>query len=173
MSKAQLKKQLLTLNKEQLVEQILELYESYKPVKEFYSFYLNPNEIELFEKYKTIIVNEFYPKGKSAEPKTRFVVAKKAIADFIALKPSPRLIGDLMVTFSEMACKFTFDFGDMWEQYYTSTVTNFERALKFLQKNGLLSDFKLRCETCLKYAEPCGYGFPDEMQDVYSTYYTE
>ncbi len=173
MSKTQLKTHLQSLTKEQLVENVLELYESFKPVKEFYSFYLNPNENELFEKYKAIIVNEFYPKGKYVEPHTRFAVAKKAITDFIAFKPSPKLIGDLMVTLVEMASQFTFDYGDMWEQYYTSTVTNFERALKFLQKNGLLSDFKLRCQTCLKYAEPCGYGFPDEMQDVYSTYYTE
>lgn len=173
MSKTQLKKQLLILTKEQLVEQVLELYESYKPVKEFYSFYLNPNENELFEKYKAIIVNEFYPKGKFSEPKTRFSVAKKAIADFSAVKPSPKLIGDLMVTFVEMACKFTFEYGDMWDQYYTSTATNYERALKYLQKNDLLNDFKLRCEQCLKYAEPCGYGFPREMHDVYSTYYID
>lgn len=173
MSKTQLKKQLLTLTKEQLVEQILELYESYKSVKEFYSFYLNPNENELFEKYKAIIINEFYPKGKFSEPKTRFSVAKKAIADFSTVKPSPNLIGDLLVTFVEIACKFTFDYGDMWEQYYTSTVINYERALKYLQKNDLLNDFKLRCEKCLKYAEPCGYRFPVELDDVYSTYYID
>ena len=173
MSKTQLKKHLLSLTKEQLVEQVLDLYESYKPVKEFYSFYMNPNENELFEKHKAVIVNEFYPKGKFNEPRTRFVVAKKAITEFSTLKPSPKLVGDLMVTLVEMASKFTFDYGDMWEQYYTSTVTNFERALKFLQKNGLLNDFNLRCKQCLTYAQPCGYGFPDEMHDVYSTYYDE
>jgi hypothetical protein len=171
MSKSQLKKHLLSLTKEQLVEQLLEFYDSFKPVKEFYSFYLNPNENQLFEKYKAIIVKEFYPIGRSSEPKTRFSVAKKAIADFAAFKPSPYLIADLMVTFAETACKFTFDFGDMREQYYDSTVNNYERALKFLHKNGLLNDFKLRCIDCLKYAEPCGYGFPDEMHDVYARYY--
>jgi hypothetical protein len=173
MSKAQLKKQLLSLTKEQLVDQILELYESFKPVKEFYSFYLNPNEKELCEKYKDIIIKEFYPKGKYAQPKTRLAVAKKAIAEFSAFKPSPELIGDLMITFSETACKFTFDYGDLWEQYYTSAVTNFERALKFLHKNNLLPQFKLRCETCLKYTESCGYNFPGEMQDVFNEYYPE
>jgi len=38
----------------------------------------------MFGKYKAVIVNEFYPKGKYTDPKTRFSVAKKAIADFRA-----------------------------------------------------------------------------------------
>ncbi len=42
MSKPALKKELLKLTKEQLVEQILDLYDKNKAVKEFYDFYLNP-----------------------------------------------------------------------------------------------------------------------------------
>jgi hypothetical protein len=172
MSKPQLKKELQKLSKEQLIEQIAELYDSYKPVKEYYQTFLNPNNIqELFEKYKAVIINEFYPDTKSWDPKTRFSVAKKAIADFGALKPLPILLADLMVTLAENACKFTYDYGDMSEQYYNSAVSNFERALKFLQKEGLLEDFKTRCEECLEYAEPCGYCFPDEMNDVFDEYY--
>jgi hypothetical protein len=156
-----------------LKEEILFLYKNFKQVKEYYEYYLNPNENEQFEKYKAIIVQEFYPKGKYTEPKTRFSVAKKAIADFSSLNPSSKLIGDLMLTFSEMACKFTSDYGDMSEQYYNSTVNNFERALKFLKKNNLLEDFKLRCCDCINNAEGCGYGFPGEMYDLYLRYYPE
>ena len=173
MSKSNLKKELQKLAKEQLIEQITELYDTYKPVKEYYQTYLNPGNIqELFEKYKVIIVQEFYPNTKSWNPKLRFSVAKKAIADFAALKPPPKLLADLMVTLAENASKFTYDFGDMTEQYYNSTVSNFERALKYLQKEGLLDDFKLRCEDCLKYAKPCGYGFPYEMSEVFDEYYS-
>ena len=42
MSKASLKKELQKLTKEQLIEQVLVLYGNNKSVKEFYSFYLNP-----------------------------------------------------------------------------------------------------------------------------------
>jgi hypothetical protein len=52
MSKSKLKKELQKLNKEQLIEQITELYETYKPVKEYYNTFLNPDNIqELFQKY--------------------------------------------------------------------------------------------------------------------------
>ena len=93
------------------------MYDTMKPVKEYLEFFINPNEKEMFEKYRAIIVNEFYPRGKSTQPKIRFSVAKKAIADYRALKPSPELVGDLMLTLAETACKFSNDYGDLWEQY--------------------------------------------------------
>jgi len=173
MSKTALKKHLNSLTKEQIIEQILKIYDLFKPVKEYYDFYMNPNEKALFEKYRNIIINEFYPKGKSTEPKIRFSVVKKAIADFSSFKPSPKLIGDLMITFVELACKFTHDYGDMWEQFYDSTSNNFERALQFMQKNDMLVDFKLRCEQCLRYAKSCGYGFSDDMREIFYSFYGE
>ena len=172
MSKSQLKKELQTLTKEQLIEQILVLYDAYKPVKEYYQTYLNPNNMDdLFDKYKAVIVQEFYPKTKSRNPKLRFSVAKKAITDFAALKPHPLLLANLMIILVETACEFSFESGDLYEQFYNSTVSNFERALKYRKKEGVLEDFKWNCEECLRYAEPCGYGFPDEMEDVFEEYY--
>lgn len=171
MSKNELKKHLQTLTKDQVIEQVLELYGNCKPAKEYFEYFLNPDEEGQFEKYKAIIINEFYPKGKYTEPKTRFSVAKKAIADFRALKPSPGLLADLLVTFPEMACKFTNEYGDMSEQYYTSAVNNYEAALKYLQQNNLLDNFRLRCKDCVKYAESCGYGFADEISQLFYEYY--
>lgn len=53
MSKLTLKKELQKLTKEQLLEQVLDLYDKNKAVKEFYDFYLNQKrELELAEKYK-------------------------------------------------------------------------------------------------------------------------
>jgi len=173
MSKAALKKHLQSLTKEQMIETVLEMYDNIKPVREYLEFFLNPNEKEMFEKYRTVIVNEFYPRGKYTDPKTRFSVAKKAIADFRALKPSPELLADLMLTLPEMACQFTFDYGDMSEQYYNSAYNNFKAALEYLHKNNLLDSFKLRCVDCLKWASVCGYGFEDDLQDIYSQYYND
>jgi len=173
MSKTALKQHLQSLSNEQMVETVLEMYDNIKPVKEYFEYFLNPNEKEMFKKFRTVIVNEFYPKGKYTEPKTRFSVAKKAIADFRALKPSPELLGDLMVTLAEMACQFTYDYGDMWEQYYDSAYTNFKNALIYLQKNNLLDNFKLRCEDCVKYASPCGYGFADDISNIFYQYYND
>lgn len=171
MSKTELKKHLQSLTKEQVIEQVLELYGNCKPAKEYFEYLLNPDEKEQFVKCKAIIINEFYPKGNWYNPSLRFSVAKKAIADFRSLKPSPELLADLMVTLPETACKFTSEYGDMSEQFYTTAVNNYEAALKFLQQNNLLENFKLRCEDCVKYAEPCGYGFADEIKELFYEYY--
>ena len=80
MSKTKLKKHLLSLTKEQVIEQVLRLYDTCKPAKEYFEYYLPPDEKGQFEKYKAVIINEFYPKGKYVEPKTRFSVAKKPLA---------------------------------------------------------------------------------------------
>ncbi|MDR1603143.1 MAG: DUF6155 family protein [Tannerella sp.] len=173
MSKAALKKELQSLTKAQLTEQILALYDTFKPVKEYYEHYLNPQgEKELMEKYKAIIVKEFFPKSNRIG-QTRFSVAKKAIADFRALHPSPELLADVMVTLPEMACQFTHEYGDMSESFYISAANNFEAALKFLEKEGLLSKFKSRCENCVTNSQWCGYGFEDEMNDLFGEYYLE
>ncbi len=171
MSKTALKKHLLSLSKEQVIEQVLGLYDTSKPAKAYFEYWLNPDEKGQFEKFKAIIVNEFYPIRMFAFPKIRFAVAKKAIADFRVLCITPELLGDLMVVLAENACKFTSGHGNMSEQYYTSAATNYELALKFLQKNNLLDQFKLRLHNCIKYSNYCGYGFSDEISRLYNEYY--
>jgi hypothetical protein len=172
MSKATLKEELQKLTNEQLVEQILDLYGKNKSVKEFYDFYINPtNEKNLFEKYKQVIYDEFYP--KRGNPKTRFSVCKKAISDFKALSPAPELVADLMLCLAENACKFTYEFGDMWEGYYTSAENNFDAALKFISKHNLLDKFKLRTQQCVEWSSHCGWGFCDTIYDIFYEYYQE
>jgi hypothetical protein len=171
MSKLQLKKELQKLDKEQLIEIFAELYDTYKPVKEYFKTRLNPENIEdLFEKYKTAIVNEFYPSSKRG-PKLRFSVAKKAISDFCSLKPPPRLIAELMVTLAENSCKIGKDLGVMSEQFYVSALNNFKRALNFLQKEEMLDDYKSRFENCLENVRYSSFIFSDAIKDVYNEYY--
>lgn len=173
MSKVQLKKELQKLTKEQLVEQILDLYDKNKSIKEFYDFYLNPkNEKELVKKYKKIIRKEFnveHPE-RGAE---KFSVAKRAISDFRSLQPSPEALADVMLYLPESACELTYCYGDYSEQFYDSTCNNYKAALMFMKKHDLLDKFKLRAEQCVRWAEPCGYGFADEIADVYYEYYQD
>ena len=154
MSKAKLKKLLSTLTKEEIIDTILELYDARKEAKEYLDFYLNPNEEAKLEEYKQIIYNEFYP--KRGKPKTRFSVCKKAISEFTKLKPHPSSIADLMLFFIETGVHYTVEYGDMWEQYYTTLENNFAKTLKFMHKNGYIKDFQPRIEQMLKDSEDCG-----------------
>jgi hypothetical protein len=171
MSKAAVKKELGKLTKEQLMEQVLDLYEKNKAVKEFYDFYLNPkNEKDLVKKYKKMIRREFNVENlmRSTE---KFSVAKRAISDFRDLQPSPEALADVMLYLPESACELTNKYGDYTSLFYDSAYGNFKAALDFIAKNNLLTLFKHRAEQCVKWASPCGYGFADDIKDAYHTYY--
>ena len=173
MSKPALKKELLRLPKEQLVEQILDLYDKNKSVKEFYEFYLNPrNEKELAVKYKKQIRKEFNVENPERSSE-KFSVAKRAISDFRDLQPSSEALADVMLYLPESACELTYRYGDYSEPFYDSAYNNYKAALAFMAKDNLLDKFKLRAEQCVKWASSCGYGFADDIADVFYEYYQE
>lgn len=169
MSKATLKKKLKTLSKEEIIDIVLDLYDARKEAKEYLEFFINPNEDVEQKKCKDIILNEFYP--KRGEPKTRFAVCRKAISDFKKLKHSPEVLGDLMLFYIEIGVKFTAEYGDMWEQYYTAIENNFDSALKHISKNCDRYIYQERIEVLLKKSDCCGWGFPDTLGDIYYEYY--
>lgn len=168
MSKVQLKKYLTGLTKEEVIAVVLNLYDVKKEAKEYLEFIINPNLDAKYEEYKQIIYNEFYP--KRGEAKLRFSVCRSAISDFKKLKPNALLLADLMLFYIEMGVEFTVEYGDMWEQYYDTLVTNFSKAMKVIAEHGLLEEFRPRIEKMLTSSEECGWGFPYELYDVYKEY---
>ena len=133
----------MSMDKSEIIKMVLELYSARKEAKEYLDFYAEPNEGQKLEEYKHIIREEFYP-SRNREPKTRFSVCRKALSDFKKLKPSEDSVAELMVFYMENACQFTYDYGDMWEQFYDSVESNFDKTLR-----------------------PCGWGFPDALNDMY------
>ena len=99
MSKVALKKYLGTLEKSEVIDVVLGLYDARKEAKEYLEYFLNPDEKAKLKEYKAIIRNEFWP--KRGDGKCQFSVCKKAIADFRKLHPSPKA-----VIFSDFCCTF-------------------------------------------------------------------
>ena len=96
MSKRDLKKYISSLNKKQLEEQIIELYDKFLPVKTYYDFVFNPKEDKLLDECKIKISNEYFPvRGKKA--KARRSVAQKYIKHFISLGVDSFIIADVML----------------------------------------------------------------------------
>lgn len=155
MSKSTIKKLLQSMTKENIIEMVLELYSARKEAKEYLEFYASPDEKGKLEEYKSIIREEFYPK-KRREPQTRFSICRKAVADFKKLKPSADALAELMVSYMEWATQFTYDYGDMWEQYYDSVENNFDKTIKFIVTNGLWKKYSQRLQQCLEWSDGCG-----------------
>jgi len=171
MGKLQLKQHLQSITQKQVIDIVLQLYDAKKEAKEWLDYYLQPDEITKLEKYKKIIHEEFYPSTRSTwSPKTRFAVCRKAISDFMKLQPRDEYLAELMVFYVETGCRFTYDYGDMWEQFYDVFERNFEATMKFLQKNNLIERFQPNLDNILKYSKDCGWGFSDAIKEIYYEY---
>lgn len=147
MSKRDLKKYLAELNKEQLEEQIIELYEKFGPVKVYYDFVFNPKEETLLQECKLKISNEYFPlkkSGRRTKPKMRRSVAQKYIKHFMVLGVDPFIIADVMLYNIEIAQTFSSEHIIKQELFYKSMFNSFEQAVIFMIANGILNNFKTR-----------------------------
>ena len=131
MSKRDLKKYVSELDKTQLEEQLLELYDKFKEVKVYYNFVFNPNEKNLIKDAKIKIANEYFPiRGK--RPKMRRSVAQKFIKHFVLLGVDPFLIADVLLYNIEVAQTFTAERLVTSDLFYKSMLLSFQQSLIFL-----------------------------------------
>jgi hypothetical protein len=143
MSKRDLKKYLDILNKEQLEEQIIDLYSKFNDVKVYYNFVFNPNEDKLFREAKLKISNEYFPvRGKKA--KLRRSIAQKIIKHFMTLGVDAFIIADVMLYNIEIAQTYSSEKYIKQELFYKSMLNSFEQCIQFMIEKNILNDFKSR-----------------------------
>lgn len=149
MSKRDLKKYLSELTKEQLEEQLVELYEKFTPVKVYYDFVFNPKEDKLLQEAKVKISHEYFPIKKPGakwrpKAKMRRSVAQKLIKHFMMLGVDSYVVADIMLYNIEIAQTFSSQNFIKQELFYKSILNSFEQATNFIVSNGIFNDFKLR-----------------------------
>ena len=147
MSKRDLKKYVSELNKEQLEEQILDLYEKFQPVKVYYNFVFNPKEESLLQDSKLKISNEYFPikkLGRRSKPKMRRSVAQKLIKHFVVLGVDPFVTADVMLYNIEIAQAYSSENPIKQELFFKSMFNSFEQAVEFIISNGIYAEFKMR-----------------------------
>lgn len=143
MSKRDLKKYISELTKEQLEQQVIELYDKFKEVNTYYNFVFKPNENNLVKDAKLKISNEYFPiRGK--RPKMRRSVAQKYIKHFITLGVDFYIVADIMLYNIEIAQVFTSEKMVTNEVFFKSMLSSFQQAISFLIENRILNDFKSR-----------------------------
>ena len=163
-----IKKELKKLDKDKLIDLVADLYKKNKSVKEFFDFYVNPDERELFEKYRDKVFEAFYPKrGYNYKLKD----GKQAISDFKKLGTSTDLLADLMLFYVETGVKFTNDYGDVNETFYKSLATTFVDSLTLMRKENLLDKFEDRVGKVVDDTRGISWGFHDYLVQVWVDFY--
>jgi hypothetical protein len=145
MSKRELRKYLKELTKDQLEDQIVDLYERFKPVKEYYNFAFNPKENELIEQCRFQISKEYYPVS-SRKAKMRRSVAQKWIKKLMLLDADATLLADVMFFNIEIALTFSGEHIIRQDSFFTSMYKSFDEALRFASEKGILTEFRGRIE---------------------------
>ena len=163
-----IKKELKKLDKDKLIDLIADLYKKNKSVKEFFDFYVNPDERKLFEKYRAKVFEAFYPKrGYNYKLKD----GKQAISDFKKLGTSTELLADIMLCYVETGAKLTNDLGDINETLYKSQATTVVDSQTLLRKENLLDKFEDRVGKVVDDTSGIGWGFHDYLVQVWIDFY--
>lgn len=143
MSKRDLKKYLQEIDKVQLEEQFIALYDKFKEVKTYYDFVFRPNEKNLIKDAKLKISNEYFP-VRAKKPKMRRSVAQKFIKHFILLGVDSFLIADVMLFNIEIAQTLSSEKVIKQELFFKSMLNSYEQAISFMIDKGILYEFQNR-----------------------------
>lgn len=114
MSKIQLKKELVVMEKDQLVELILDAYAARKETKEYLEFFLNPDVDKLREKYEIRISKELNRVRRGGYAKARISFIKNQLKEFASFQPGfEAQLEILFYTLSyAMACEIHMHFSE-------------------------------------------------------------
>ncbi len=163
-----LKQALKNASKEELINDIADLFKRFEMVQDYYQVKLSATEApEVGAKYRKIIENEFFPARGFG--KARLSVAKKAIADYRKISKTAAGVADIMIFYVEQGVKFTCAYGDIDEAFYNSMASMYEQAVKWILKHQLQSLFEARCAKIVADTSGIGWGFPDDLEEIYAT----
>jgi len=151
MSKKALRKYIKELSKNELEEQVLELYDRLKEVREFYTFVFNPKEDKMLDEAKFKVSKEYFPTGRR-KAKRRRSIAHKFIKEFIKLGVEGEKIAELMVFNIEVAQTYTADRPINQDAFYKSMLKSFKEAIAFIDENGFQTVFDHRLERIVAIA---------------------
>ncbi len=152
MSKRAFKKYIKTLGKEDLEEQMMDLYNRFDEVRTFYNFVFNPNEDKLVKQAKYKISKEYFPES-NRKPKTRRSVAHKLIKHFLKLEMEAHSLADVMFYNIEIAQTFSREKENVTEAFQKSIFKSYEQGVNFVLEKGITDDFIKRIHLIAEEAE--------------------
>lgn len=133
MSRTQLKRELIGMSSDQLIEVILDAYGARKEIKAYFDFFINPDVAKLKEKYFNAIQKEL-KRSKHGYCKARVSSINKLFKEFESFAPGNDAIADMYTLTISYVMRLDRS------QYLSDTQYNWlsktiERALVFADAN--------------------------------------
>ena len=156
--------------KTELIREILTLAHTFPAIRDYYVGVSGKSD-EVLARFKKKIRDEFFP--ARGEGDARAGVVRSAISDFKKVSKSKRDLAKLLLFHVEQGVKYTNEYGDIDENFYSTLESSFEAATKLMSKEKLLPEFQKRCSRIVKNTEDIGWGFHDFLAGVYYSTYGE
>jgi len=169
MSKRELKKYTKELTKKQLEEQIIELYEKFKEVKEYYDFVFNPQEEKLIEECKTKLLKEYFP-TRAKRSKMRRSTITNYVKHFSRLGVEPHLIADIMLYNIEVAQKYKAKYSWVKASFYPNNLKCYQETIQYITANKMKNDFSYRLEKISQLAQEQNWENKLNFADIFDEF---
>ena len=162
------RQQLATWEKPALLALLKDLYEAAGGNRDFIHARSKTGECgnDALEKYRGKIVEQFFP--ARGDGKLKLGEARKAIRDY--RKATGNLPGtvELLMSYVENGARFTHEFGDIDERFYSSVDSALDELAALLrgEARGMYPQFRDRLATVEQMTDGIGWGFHDFVGDV-------
>jgi hypothetical protein len=168
LTKKTLLKHLNKSDKEDIIQEIVTLFDKFKNVKEFYQAELSDEVNPVLEKYKRKIA-EAYSKSNPKE-KTTNANLNRAIKEFKKISIYDRELADLILYRVECGVSAIKKNNKRTPTFYNCILTSFKDALKLIVAGNSMDEFKPRIEKVLKNAVGAKFNFEEELADVFNSF---
>ena len=163
-----IRKQLASFEKPELIALVKDLYDGAAGNRDFIQARCGQGGSTegILERYRARIVNQFFP--AQGEGKLRLGEAKQAIREYRKATANVSGTVELLMTYVENGARFTEQYGDIDERFYSSI----ESALMDLavllrgEARALYPQFKERLADVEQATQGIGWGFHDSIGDV-------
>ena len=167
-----LRNKITTLSRTELEALLLQLYKKNIECKELIEAKFDPDlEARASKKYKKQITSEFLPDRGFG--RLRYSVMRKALKNFRDISTNHELVTEFMMIHVEQGVAFTNEYGDIDERFYDNIAGMYAKALRYIADYNLHTKFKQRCRAVVDQTEGIGWGFHDELHDLYLDYQAE
>jgi hypothetical protein len=158
--KREVRNLLAALSKEELIGEMMRMYDDFAPVREYLAMRISPDDSAVRDKYKRIVEKEF----SSWTRGPRLSVARKAVQDYRKVAASAEGIADMMLYYVERAASQALDVGAD-ERTLSSLLTMYRDAIDHILKHDLRGQFLERSRRVAQ--SDLGYGISDAMMDFH------
>ena len=163
---SKIKTVLMASDQRKSLELIRDLFKQSQGNRRFIEARLFPT-VKTLEEYRKRVENSMFPDLFQKEP-VGISTAKKAITEYKNATGDNDGELDLMVSFVEFGTRFTVEYGDMWEGFYSSLESMFQKVLTRVAKcdQARRAVVMARLEEIVESASGLGWGYYDALEDM-------